>query len=161
MRADGVKVVFVVHFDRLLSAENQQPIWQKDWREGLQQTIDDIREIGAEPVLFADTPFPGRDIPTCLSSSINNVSWCYSTVSSGFRKDMIEVREDLSKLNNVPLLQTQDWFCTKRDCPPIVGNLLVYRDDNHITTTYAEFLAPLLGTTLSPVIDWFSTAPIP
>lgn len=156
MRADGVKVVLVVHFDRLLSAANQQPIWQKDWREGLQQTIDDIRKLGAEPVLFADTPFPGRDIPTCLSSSINNVSWCYSTVSSGFRKDMIEVREDLSLRNNVPLLQTQDWFCTDKDCPPIVGNVLVYRDDNHITTTYAEFLAPLLGSTLSPVIDWFS-----
>jgi peptidoglycan/LPS O-acetylase OafA/YrhL len=156
MRADGVKVVLVVHFDRLLSASNQLPIWQKDWREGLQQTIKEIRRIGAEPVLFADTPYPGRDVPTCLSSNINNVGNCTLAVSESFREDIVEVRNDLSLETGVPLLQTQDWFCTRALCPTIVGNILVYRDDNHITTTYAEFLAPLLGDTLRPVIDWFS-----
>lgn len=156
MRADGVKVVLVVHFDRLLSASNQLPIWQKDWREGLQTTIKEIRRIGAEPVLFADTPYPGRDVPTCLSSNINNVQQCTLSVSESFREDIAEVRSDLSIENNVALLQTRDWFCNRTVCPPIVGNILVYRDDNHITTTYAEFLAPLLASTLNPTIDWFS-----
>jgi hypothetical protein len=77
-------------------------------------------------------------------------------VSESFREDIVEVRNDLSLETGVPLLQTQDWFCTRALCPTIVGNILVYRDDNHITTTYAEFLAPLLGDTLRPVIDWFS-----
>jgi hypothetical protein len=27
-------------------------------------------------------------------------------------------------------------------CPPVVDNVLVYRDDNHITATYSSFLAP-------------------
>lgn len=157
MRADGVKVVFVAHFDRLLSASNQSPIWQKDWREGLQTTIKELRRIGAEPVLFGDTPYPGRDVPTCLSSSINNVQRCTLAVSESFREDIAEVRSDLSIENNVALLQTRDWFCNKTVCPPIVGNILVYRDDNHITTTYAEFLAPLLASTLNPTIDWFTT----
>lgn len=156
MRADGVKVVLVVHFDRLLSAANQLPIWQKDWRDGLQTTINELRRIGAEPVLFADTPYPGRDVPTCLSSNINSVQSCTLAVSKSFREDIAEVRTDLSVENNVALLQTQDWFCTRAVCPTIVGNILVYRDDNHVTTTYAEFLAPLMGSTLSPIIDWFS-----
>ena len=159
MRADGVKVVLIVHFDRLLSASNQLPIWQKDWREGLQGTINELRRIGAEPVLFADTPYPGRDVPTCLSSHINEVQTCTLAVSESFREDIVEVRTDLSVENNVALLQTRDWFCTRTVCPTIVGNILVYRDDNHITTTYAEFLAPLLASTLSPTIDWFSTPP--
>jgi hypothetical protein len=159
MRADGVKVVLIVHFDRLLSASNQLPIWQKDWREGLQGTINELRRIGAEPVLFADTPYPGRDVPTCLSSHINEVQTCTLAVSESFREDIVEVRTDLSVENNVALLQTRDWFCTRTVCPTIVGNILVYRDDNHITTTYAEFLAPLLASTLSPTIDWFSTLP--
>jgi len=156
MRADGVKVVLVAQFDRLLSAANQIPIWQKDWRDGLQATIKELRRIGAEPVLFMDSPYLGRDIPSCLSGNINNVQQCNTTVSNAFRQDMTEVRTDLSALNNVPLLQIRDWFCTTSLCPSIVGNILVYRDDNHITTNYAEFLAPLLGSTLTPVIDWFS-----
>jgi hypothetical protein len=35
-------------------------------------------------------------------------------------------------------------FCTAGRCPVIVGNTLVFRDDNHITTEYARVLAPLL-----------------
>ena len=36
-------------------------------------------------------------------------------------------------------------FCTADRCPVIVGNTLVYRDDNHVTTEYAQVLAPLLA----------------
>ena len=31
----------------------------------------------------------------------------------------------------------------------MIGNLLVYRDSNHMTTTYAEALAPLLGAEIT------------
>jgi hypothetical protein len=38
-------------------------------------------------------------------------------------------------------LDTLWWFCSEfSTCPPIVDNVLVYRDDNHLTATYAGFL---------------------
>jgi hypothetical protein len=36
-------------------------------------------------------------------------------------------------------------FCTDAECPLIVGNQLVFRDDNHITYGYATFLQPVMG----------------
>ena len=36
-------------------------------------------------------------------------------------------------------------FCTAERCPVIVGNDLVYRDDNHLTIEYAEVLGPVLA----------------
>ncbi|BBX98343.1 hypothetical protein [Mycobacterium lacus] len=30
-------------------------------------------------------------------------------------------------------------------CPVIVGNTLVFRDDHHVTTEYAQLLAPVIG----------------
>jgi SGNH domain-containing protein len=36
-------------------------------------------------------------------------------------------------------------FCTAQRCPVIVGNDLVFRDDNHVTIAYAQALAPVLG----------------
>ena len=39
------------------------------------------------------------------------------------------------------------WLCARR-CPLVVGDLLVYRDTNHLTTAYAETLAPLLASAL-------------
>jgi hypothetical protein len=36
------------------------------------------------------------------------------------------------------------WFCDKRTCPLVVGNLIVYRDTTHITRTYVATLGDLL-----------------
>jgi hypothetical protein len=33
-----------------------------------------------------------------------------------------------------------------------VGNLLAYRDDNHLTTTYSSWLSPLLGFQLDQTL---------
>jgi hypothetical protein len=36
-------------------------------------------------------------------------------------------------------------FCSISRCPAIVGNTLVYRDDNHLTRQYALVLAPVIA----------------
>jgi hypothetical protein len=36
-------------------------------------------------------------------------------------------------------------FCTAQRCPVIVGDDLVYRDDNHVTVEYAQALAPVIA----------------
>ncbi len=156
MVADGVKVVLVAQFDRLLSVDTKIPIWQRDWRIGLQGTIDILKGLGITPILFADTPFPARDVPTCLSASPKNIDVCNPIPSAALRADIAEVREDLSAKNSVPLLRVKDWFCTANICPVVVGNVLVYRDDNHITSAYAKFLGPVLDAALEPVVSWYS-----
>ena len=39
------------------------------------------------------------------------------------------------------------YFCAET-CPIVVGNTIVYRDANHITSTYAQKLKPVFGTKL-------------
>ena len=55
--------------------------------------------------------------------------------------------EDLGILTASPEIGADltDLFCTAERCPMIVGNTLVFRDDNHVTTQYAQLLAPVLG----------------
>ena len=43
----------------------------------------------------------------------------------------------------VTYIDTIPWFCTAVTCAAMVDNLLVSRDDNHITATYSGFLAPV------------------
>jgi hypothetical protein len=38
-----------------------------------------------------------------------------------------------------------DLFCTAYRCPVIVGNTLVYLDENHLTLEYSRALAPVIG----------------
>lgn len=41
-----------------------------------------------------------------------------------------------------------EYFCTADRCPVVVGNTLVYRDDNHVTIEYAQLLGPVLADTV-------------
>ncbi|MFZ2176057.1 MAG: SGNH hydrolase domain-containing protein, partial [Rhodococcus sp. (in: high G+C Gram-positive bacteria)] len=36
-------------------------------------------------------------------------------------------------------------FCAADRCPVIIGNDLVYRDDNHLTNVHAQALAPVVA----------------
>lgn len=48
-------------------------------------------------------------------------------------------------------LNTADWFCDNELCPPIIGNVYVYRDQNHVSNAYAATTAPLLWAKLQEV----------
>ena len=76
-------------------------------------------------------------------------------MNAAFRADMIQVRDDF-EAKGAPVLRTRQWFCADSLCPAVVGNLLVYRDDNHMTMSYSRFVAPLLDTAITPFVDWYS-----
>jgi hypothetical protein len=42
-------------------------------------------------------------------------------------------------------IDPQKMFCSEKICPPVIGNVLVYRDSGHVTATYSETMT-----------DWFS-----
>jgi hypothetical protein len=49
-------------------------------------------------------------------------------------------------------LQVIPSICTRSTCA-VVGNLLVYRDDNHLSTSYPAWLAPLLPLELDQMME--------
>ena len=158
MVADGVKFAFVIHFDRLLSASTRKPMWQKEWRDGMQATLTELKARGITPILVEDTPWPGQTIPTCLSRNYTNVHACSPTVTNAYRVDIFEMMQDFDKAGE-NVVWVRNWFCANNLCPTIVGNLLVYRDDNHITVTYGSFVAPLLDSAVGPFVDWYTNTP--
>ena len=42
-------------------------------------------------------------------------------------------------------VDTADAVCTPDDCPAVLGNVLVYLDDNHLSASYTTSMAPLLA----------------
>jgi hypothetical protein len=49
----------------------------------------------------------------------------------------------------VKVIEPVSWFCTATLCPPVVGNIMVYKDDSHLSTAYSQALAPVLGEQLT------------
>ncbi|MET7992500.1 acyltransferase family protein [Amycolatopsis sp. NPDC005232] len=55
---------------------------------------------------------------------------------------------------NVSFLDFTDYFCDKDTCPPVVGNVLVYMDDNHLTATFLTTLAPIADKQMKAALKW-------
>ena len=58
-------------------------------------------------------------------------------------------------------IDTSGWYCVDGICPPQIGNVYIYRDQNHISNAYAESLAPLLWEQLSPIFAELSLIDAP
>ena len=50
---------------------------------------------------------------------------------------------------NVNFIDMTDYFCDETSCPPVIGNVIVYMDDSHITSTYSRTLVPMLSRKLA------------
>ncbi len=98
-----------------------------------------------------DIPIPGDSIPECVASHLDSVaSACDYPADEGYRiADRHEATDDVVRTAADEVIDPQPWFCTADACPAIVGNLLVYRDDSHMTEPYSRWLAPLAGSILT------------
>jgi len=51
------------------------------------------------------------------------------------------------------VIDPTDWFCLNDICPPVVGDILVYRDGHHMADSFAGQLNQLLGRALIPLVN--------
>jgi peptidoglycan/LPS O-acetylase OafA/YrhL len=150
---ESVAVVFISYSNRLQQVGVQQPFPDQVWLDGFAALIPELRAGGTEPVLITDTPYPGRDVPICLSENVSSVGNCAFSRERGIRQSRLDTNVAAAVDNGAQVLDVTNWMCTDKACPVIVGNLLVYRDSNHITTKYAEWLTPLIDQAISPYVE--------
>ncbi|CAL9468291.1 hypothetical protein SUDANB95_02766 [Actinosynnema sp. ALI-1.44] len=53
---------------------------------------------------------------------------------------------------NVSFADFSDWICAYELCPPVVGNVHVYLDDNHLSATYVTTMTPFVERELVAVL---------
>jgi peptidoglycan/LPS O-acetylase OafA/YrhL len=56
----------------------------------------------------------------------------------------------------VHFVDTSRYFCDAKTCPPVIGNVIVYLDNNHISGTYMATVAPALGADIERQLGWHS-----
>jgi hypothetical protein len=63
------------------------------------------------------------------------------------------VEADLAQKYAALMIPTTDWLCTPEGCPVIVGDILMYRDWNHLSTVAVTFLVPYVDEMLGAVMS--------
>jgi peptidoglycan/LPS O-acetylase OafA/YrhL len=108
----------------------------------------------AQTVLIDDWLYPWNlNIPSCLS---NHSDWrnCDYSRSTGLN-DSWGVREAVAAADaHIPLIDSTSWVCPGTSkCPPVIGGMIVFRDEHHLTATYSASLAPALDAALSNIFN--------
>lgn len=55
---------------------------------------------------------------------------------------------------NVSFLDLSQYVCTTTECPPVIGGVFVYLDNNHLTATYGRSMSPVLGPEVVRLMGW-------
>jgi hypothetical protein len=119
------------------------------WRRGLTTTLDAIRPLSARVLVLGDTPTPAHDVPACLSAHLGHVGACVASRTDAVRDDRLAVERDVATAHQADFVTTSGWLCAPEGCPVIVGDVLVYRDGNHVTATAARWLSPYLDAAVT------------
>jgi peptidoglycan/LPS O-acetylase OafA/YrhL len=122
------------------------------WISGLARMVRQVRATGARVVVLGPTPKPKVDVPDCLSRHLRNAVACTTPRQVALDTGGVRAERQAVQRAGGSYLDVTPWLCTRSTCMVMVGNLLAYRDDNHLTTTYTTWVSPLLGYHLDQTI---------
>ncbi len=122
------------------------------WREGLDLTLQKMQGGAQRILLLGDSATPADDVPSCVAGRLSNVGSCMNSRDNAVRPGRLGVERELAAQYGVSFVPTSDWMCTDSVCPVIVGNVLMYRDNSHITATASAFLAPYVEAAVRSVL---------
>ena len=124
--------------------------------DGYVRVLDTLAAATPSVVVLSDTPYPAGDVPDCLSAHLDDASACTSTHEHALAHRLTDVEREAADRAARPPTSPPTTSCAVRPrCPVIVGNLLVYRDNSHLSTPYVRWLAPELVARLGA--PWVAT----
>jgi peptidoglycan/LPS O-acetylase OafA/YrhL len=119
-------------------------VYGTEWLTGLQKSVARIRGMGVPVMVLGPTPKPPFDVPSCVSAHLNDLQACATPLSVAVNGQGRRTEGTVAERAGARYVDVARWMCFHESCPPIVGNLLVYRDDNHLTTGYAAWLTAVI-----------------
>ncbi|MCU7729291.1 acyltransferase [Actinoplanes sp. KI2] len=146
LRPDLIVVASSTNYLGMLADHPVDPVaeWSAAW-DGL---FGRLRNDAGQVVVLTDTPTLSNDPVGCLARHSTAIGDCAEPAGTVLRdQNARQAIRDAATRAGVTVIDPTPWLCSSR-CPLVVGDLLVYRDTNHLTTAYAQSLAPLLSRAL-------------
>jgi peptidoglycan/LPS O-acetylase OafA/YrhL len=148
LQADHPALV-VLAMSRRYGADFGFTSYDPSWLAALGRTVSALRSLGAAVLVLGPVPDPHGWVPTCLSAHLDAASACAPARSAGVDEPGVAAEAVAVEQAGGRYADLTDLFCAPTVCPVVVGNTLVYRDDNHVTVEYATVLAPVIDALAS------------
>lgn len=111
-----------------------------------ERVFEQMSGVNSQLVFIHPTPrgkIIGIDCPSLLRSDLGE---CATPVGEATQGGVPIVQA--AQAAGVQQIDMTNYFCTETICPPVINNLLVLRDNHHLTGTFSKALATPLGEQL-------------
>jgi peptidoglycan/LPS O-acetylase OafA/YrhL len=103
-------------------------------------------------VAIRETPETAKDEPGCVTKHGPASPSCATPPARAEQPDPPTSYAARAVDGAVPVINMNTLICAPDNCPPVVGNVLVYLDSHHLTQAYAQTLAPFLKARLTAAL---------
>lgn len=125
-----------------------------DWTAGAARLLGPMAEASGRLVVLRDTPYPGFSAPSCLARREWNprFSWrdCSFDAPASLNPDVLAAYRVLAARHaNVTVVDMTPAICPSTPCQLRAGEIVKYRDENHLSDRFVRALAAPLATALA------------
>lgn len=125
--------------------EQTPPGFVERWRE--------LGQAGIPVLAVRDNPRFSYSPPECVTTYGTNAAQCNTS-----RSDLLAVEPPYARIPDIPanvsFLDLSDFYCTREVCPPVVGNVFVYMDNNHTSATFMTTLSLVVERSIGAALGW-------
>ncbi|QIM15854.1 acyltransferase [Leucobacter insecticola] len=116
---------------------------------GIENTLDALADLGIPTVLLRDNPRFTFNMFMCTEEHRD------TTICDVERDRALADQNPAEELvgSGVATIDMNDFICPQNLCPAVIGNVVVYLDDNHLTSTYTATMRAILQPRLLEAID--------
>jgi peptidoglycan/LPS O-acetylase OafA/YrhL len=114
-------------------------------------------------VMIQDIPDPWTyEVPVCLSNNLADYRNCAYSRASGFASYLGKREAVAVKATGAGLINLSSAICPGTGaCPAVIDNMIVFRDQHHLTATFAKSLGPVIDQQLVALLAPPSSSPAP
>jgi hypothetical protein len=150
MRADPPTLVLITDYaNAVLYDANDQPIpaseRDAEWAAGMVRTFNGLPS-STRILVLADTPLPQPiDVVKCLQAHLHDIASCERPASQWINAAHQRTERVTTRSHGGMFASLNRHVCPGNPCPVIIGRILLFRDDSHMTATFARSLATPMG----------------
>jgi len=120
-----------------------------------QAVYDELKAAGVNVLVIRDTPAPYINIPDCIAAHTQKWSACnYRDSTNSTSQDPLY---DITMSNADPKIlgvAANNLLCnTDGVCPAVIGGVIVFMDDNHLSAQFAQSLRPVIEPAMTQLLQ--------
>jgi hypothetical protein len=121
------------------------------WRAGYDAVLRRLHTYTSRIVVLSDSVMT-TDVPKCLAVHLHDAEACATARDESIDPIQVGIEHTLADQDDIGLITTTAWTCPSDPCPGIIGRVLVWRDEIHLTPVVTELFKARIAHALTKAL---------